>query len=172
MSLWMHLTMVPIWGQWQMISIHGKSSYKQTLLEKRSSSWGAKTWSLPWERASLFCSLESVSCLVFDIPLTHTHFLWDVVDSIYVSKRRSNYQKQRKMMYVQYCAWKVLIHQCSPVSDINECEVNNGGCSQNCMNQAGNFLCSCMIGYQLLHDSRTCEGVATWVRIFPCAICD
>lgn len=32
-------------------------------------------------------------------------------------------------------------------SDINECEINNGGCSHNCINTVGSFVCSCRSGY-------------------------
>lgn len=43
-------------------------------------------------------------------------------------------------------------------SDINECEKNNGGCSDNCTNTFGSFFCTCPEGFKLKLDDRTCEG--------------
>ena len=42
--------------------------------------------------------------------------------------------------------------------DINECTTNNGGCLQTCTNTSGSFVCSCMAGYTLDSDSRSCNG--------------
>ena len=43
-------------------------------------------------------------------------------------------------------------------TDINECETNNGGCSQNCNNTVGGFSCSCNSNFTLDIDKRTCNG--------------
>lgn len=40
--------------------------------------------------------------------------------------------------------------------DVNECLVNNGGCSQICANNDGSFACGCESGLVLANDSRTC----------------
>ena len=43
------------------------------------------------------------------------------------------------------------------VADINECLVNNGGCSHNCTNTVGSYYCVCATGYLLqpnMHDCR------------------
>lgn len=42
--------------------------------------------------------------------------------------------------------------------DINECDNNNGGCSQNCSNTVGSFSCSCTRNFTLDDDNRTCNG--------------
>jgi len=42
--------------------------------------------------------------------------------------------------------------------DINECESNNGGCSDQCINNAGSFECGCKPGFQFTSDERSCEG--------------
>ena len=40
------------------------------------------------------------------------------------------------------------------------CSVNNGGCSQNCLEgQGGTAVCYCKKGYRLGPDQLTCEGV-------------
>ena len=36
----------------------------------------------------------------------------------------------------------------SCTADINECDVNNGGCDQDCTNTGGGFFCSCRTGYE------------------------
>lgn len=41
---------------------------------------------------------------------------------------------------------------------INECNVNNGGCSQKCVDQPVGYYCDCNTGYKLV-DNRTCKGV-------------
>ena len=43
-------------------------------------------------------------------------------------------------------------------SDVNECDVGNGGCSQTCVNKPGIFECSCKSGYNLQPDQKTCSG--------------
>ena len=37
----------------------------------------------------------------------------------------------------------------SGCSDINECSINNGNCTQVCNNTIGSFVCSCLLGYQV-----------------------
>ncbi|KAL7732539.1 hypothetical protein ACLKA6_019174 [Drosophila palustris] len=43
--------------------------------------------------------------------------------------------------------------------DIDECRVNNGGCSHQCENTEGSFKCRCPAGYQLEANSHDCEDV-------------
>ena len=42
--------------------------------------------------------------------------------------------------------------------DIDECQVDNGGCNQECNNNAGSYNCSCENGYELTDDNHTCIG--------------
>ncbi|VDK69664.1 unnamed protein product, partial [Cylicostephanus goldi] len=42
--------------------------------------------------------------------------------------------------------------------DVNECLVNNGGCSQLCRNDEGGRHCECFGGYILGKDGKTCMG--------------
>ena len=35
------------------------------------------------------------------------------------------------------------------IVDVNECNVNNGGCEHSCTNTDGSYTCSCNTGYQL-----------------------
>ncbi|GBP19642.1 Fibropellin-1 [Eumeta japonica] len=39
--------------------------------------------------------------------------------------------------------------------DINECNENNGGCDQKCINTPGNFSCGCNIGFELYSSNGT-----------------
>ena len=45
--------------------------------------------------------------------------------------------------------------------DINECDVNKGGCKQICINKQGSHECKCEDGYELGSDSQTCAGSVT-----------
>ncbi|KAH9512215.1 Dorsal-ventral patterning tolloid-like protein 1 [Bulinus truncatus] len=50
-------------------------------------------------------------------------------------------------------------------TDKNECEINNGGCDQICKNTVGSYQCSCVSGYILQSDHRTClEGCRKEVK--------
>ena len=42
--------------------------------------------------------------------------------------------------------------------DVNECDVNNGGCNQTCVNEIGSYHCECDIGFLLHNDSHDCTG--------------
>ena len=42
--------------------------------------------------------------------------------------------------------------------DINECQTDNGGCTQTCDNTDGSYQCSCWKGYELNDDNHTCVG--------------
>ena len=44
------------------------------------------------------------------------------------------------------------------ITDINECLNNDGGCSHNCTNTVGSYLCKCPDGYVLQSNNRDCEG--------------
>ncbi|XP_019614687.1 PREDICTED: uncharacterized protein LOC109462574 [Branchiostoma belcheri] len=57
------------------------------------------------------------------------------------------------------------------VTDINECETNNGGCEQICTNTIGSFECSCRDGFLLAADGLTCNtAVCHWEGTAP--FCD
>jgi len=43
-------------------------------------------------------------------------------------------------------------------ADINECDHQNGRCSQLCDNSIGSYRCSCFTGFHLSTDGRTCVG--------------
>ena len=42
--------------------------------------------------------------------------------------------------------------------DVNECEENNGGCEQQCVNKEGSHNCSCEGGFKLEKDGFKCTG--------------
>lgn len=51
-------------------------------------------------------------------------------------------------------------------SDIDECSTNNGGCSQNCSNTHGSYICFCNSGYNITFDGFDCEGEFTLSKYF------
>ena len=42
--------------------------------------------------------------------------------------------------------------------DVNECLINNGGCSQLCVNLQGSHRCDCNVGYMIVSNGRSCNG--------------
>lgn len=40
----------------------------------------------------------------------------------------------------------------------NECQLNNGGCAQICVDTQAGFFCDCKAGFRLV-DNRTCEDI-------------
>lgn len=71
----------------------------------------------------------------------------------------------------------VLIAWCF-LADENECEQNNGGCSEFCVNLKNSYRCECGIGRTLGSDGKTCEGEVSAVTVcwklytsfhFPCS---
>ena len=42
--------------------------------------------------------------------------------------------------------------------DINECEINNGGCDQKCLNTAGTYQCDCFGGFIYNSTTKECKG--------------
>lgn len=57
---------------------------------------------------------------------------------------------RHKLILCVYCL--------SSLSDINECNSNNGNCDQNCINQPGTYHCTCNTGYTLSSNLRSCIG--------------
>ena len=47
---------------------------------------------------------------------------------------------------------------CLMFTDINECLVDNGGCSHGCVNTAGSHYCTCPRYLYLSDDNSTCTG--------------
>jgi len=57
-------------------------------------------------------------------------------------------------------------------TDIDECLVDNGGCSHTCTNTYGSYLCSCYQGYELMEDNMTCQGrdtIQLHARFYACS---
>ena len=48
--------------------------------------------------------------------------------------------------------------------DVNECDDNNGGCSDNCTNTEGTFNCDCPHGWKMGPNGFTCEGIYLLLR--------
>ena len=55
----------------------------------------------------------------------------------------------------------IVIEACSIIlysADIDECQTDNGGCAQNCVNTEGSHKCSCYNGFEMTSDGYTCVG--------------
>ncbi|XP_002135356.3 fibrillin-1 isoform X1 [Drosophila pseudoobscura] len=57
------------------------------------------------------------------------------------------------------CGLGLLLGADGSCVDVDECQLNNGGCSHRCENSQGSFKCACPAGYQLDSDLRTCQDV-------------
>ena len=44
------------------------------------------------------------------------------------------------------------------IADLDECQTDNGGCTQTCTNTFGSFVCTCGVGYLLAADNLGCDG--------------
>ena len=51
------------------------------------------------------------------------------------------------------------------VSDVDECSVRNGNCSQLCRNTKGSYVCSCVSRYRLIGDGATCHSKGVCVHL-------
>ena len=45
-----------------------------------------------------------------------------------------------------------------PIYIVNECEMNNGGCEQECVDLPRLFRCNCGPGFNLAANERSCDG--------------
>ena len=74
--------------------------------------------------------------------------------SLFLSSQSSSYSNLKipsdcrsNLLYIRYFT-----------SDINECLVNNGGCSHGCTNLDATFICTCPTGYELDSTNLNCVG--------------
>ena len=42
--------------------------------------------------------------------------------------------------------------------DINECDIDDGGCDHNCINTQGSYQCQCRDGFYFAGNETTCTG--------------
>ena len=43
-------------------------------------------------------------------------------------------------------------------TDLNECDVHNGGCEHICENTLGSFVCTCRTGFNISENGLSCDG--------------
>ena len=58
----------------------------------------------------------------------------------------------------QFSEFVRVIYQSFCHADINECNTGAHSCEHNCHNTPGSYGCSCLYGYKLRADMRTCKG--------------
>ena len=71
--------------------------------------------------------------------------------SLYVRTKPTN-----KYDMPSVIALLLFAHHCLPFVDRNECKIENGGCSQKCVNTFGSFSCECADGFKLSEDGKKC----------------
>ncbi len=52
----------------------------------------------------------------------------------------------------------IKFHALGSCTDEDECQTENGGCDHNCTDLPSTYACSCLEGYSLDSDDRTCNG--------------
>ena len=57
------------------------------------------------------------------------------------------------------------------LAEVNECDINNGGCEYNCENTEGSYKCSCPTNFFLNNDGHNCTGefntYHNYMNLFP-----
>ena len=68
-------------------------------------------------------------------------------------------QVMRKFHFFKWANWYLLKRWPMNVTDINECQTNNGGCNSDatCTNNQGSFTCTCEVGFT--GNGFQCSGV-------------
>ena len=61
------------------------------------------------------------------------------------------------LLFLVVCAQVLYLNNI--LTDINECDESNGGCSHNCNNTEGSVGCFCRDGYILDGDGKNCSGI-------------
>lgn len=55
-------------------------------------------------------------------------------------------------------------------TDIDECQIYDGGCQGTCVNTVGSYHCLCSTGYELNYDNHTCLDIdECWPNNFNCS---
>ena len=62
--------------------------------------------------------------------------------------------------YNHYSTW--INHDLLSIVDIDECNTNNGGCKDCCVNTNGSYYCTCDTGYSLDSNKHDCSG--KWMK--------
>ena len=51
------------------------------------------------------------------------------------------------------------------LTDINECDTDNGGCEHNCTNTPGSYQCQCWEGYEMNNNEKNCTGIMRLISV-------
>ena len=99
----------------------------------------------------------AIPMLAVTTPKDHTSVVvaWDTLEMA------KNAQVTIQVLNFAFCATTFLCNTFLPnftPADVNECETNNGECTQLCTNSDASFSCSCEEGFILQDDQKTCKG--------------
>lgn len=72
------------------------------------------------------------------------------------------------LLYLHPCT---LYRQFINVSDVNECQDDNGGCEHLCFNSPGSYYCQCKDGFRLSDNLRSCTGNQITKHLFIYIAC-
>lgn len=57
-------------------------------------------------------------------------------------------------------------NKCFLNTDVDECEINNGECSHQCVNNVGSYECVCPKGFKVEINQRNCVGMSLILFIY------
>ena len=87
---------------------------------------------------------HALTCLAhMNVPVTWDTHLQLIVLTAMVNKKN-----------IQINNYEVIVI----ITDVDECQTNNGRCNHTCTNMFGSFECSCDLGYSLALDGFDCDG--------------
>lgn len=121
---------------------------------------------IPFPHSTSFCPKQTLTSarIMCAIPMLAVTTLKDhtsVVVARDTLEMARNAQVKIKVLNFAFCTTTFLCNtflpNCTP-TDVNECETNNGECTQVCTNSDASFSCSCKEGFFLQDDQKTCKG--------------
>ena len=141
----------PSIGEWKILSLHPAANGYPTLFRAGEGLGGEGRGD--GHHPSHAMPIDTSGTLTFTAPMANR--LWDLplplpsptLEAQTVMKVYSTYVS---LSFVFLCQYHSL------TTDIDECQIQNGGCQHTCRNSQGSYQCDCPTGERLHTDGRTC----------------
>lgn len=80
----------------------------------------------------------------------------------YLRYTNQTYSNRHTFCYGLCLSAAIILYYCYTE---NECEVDNGGCEQICLDRIVLNECACLEGYELNEDNQTCRGECVFNKL-------